>query len=483
MDALAGQVGGGAGPQDEAPVGALGQQQLPAGLGEPAALLAARYPPRNPLHHCLGGPLPLRHHPGVGVVEPVIVIAPLAPAGGGGAAHLQGRTGGQHPAQMDETHPCGGAAAEEFGQEARPLEPPVAEQLRIEGSHQQRVPLHGLSQGRKLGGTALQVGLGMGGHPQLGRSGVVGLLVVEGADPGGDPVELQAQGPAAADPGGLQLLLGQIPAQVAVEFPVGPITRIAPAGTPHRQGRLAVAAEEGHPTWRTDRGVHPVAGPRQGMEQPVAIQEAVTQAAAGHGPVEALVIGAFRQPDAQGALPQQALVLPHRRDQLGMDRLGGVPQQRQVAVGGGAGDQIQHPRLLQAAEAGQKVAAAAEELLRHTGQLGLQGRSGVLEGRGGLDQELAALLQPGQEAAVQGPVAQQAEQGGGEAEGEARLAGRIEGSRLEHLHQGEVALLQRLEVPVLLKGAGLSRTDVGKMGVENQGQIACGHGSHAFRAL
>ena len=34
-------------------------------------------------------------------------------------------------------------------------------------------------------------------------------------------------------------------------------------------------------------------------------------------------------------------------------------QQRQVAVGGGAGEEIQHPRLLQALEARQQVAVAA----------------------------------------------------------------------------------------------------------------------------
>ena len=59
-------------------------------------------------------------------------------------------------------------------------------------------------------------------------------------------------------------------------------------------------------------------------ERAMAIEEAVAETAAGHQTVEALVVSALRQPDPEGPLPQQPLVLPHGRHQLGVHRLRGV---------------------------------------------------------------------------------------------------------------------------------------------------------------
>lgn len=60
--------------------------------------------------------------------------------------------------------------------------------------------------------------------------------------------------------------------------------------------------------------------------------------------------------------------------------------------------------------------------------------------------------------------------------------GTVGGAGFEHLQQGQVAFQQGLEVPVLLQGAGLTGAHVGEMGVEDQGQIACGHG-HPLQGL
>ena len=211
----------------------------------------------------------------------------------------------------------------------------------------------------------------------------------------------------------------------------------------------------------------------------MAIEQAVAEAAAGHQPVEALVVGALRQPDAEGPLPQQPLVLPYGRHQLGMHRLRCVAQEGQVAVGGGTADQIKHAGLLKGPETGQQVAAAGAELVGCGLKLAREIGGGSSEVGICFGQQLAALLKPGQETPVQLGVAQQRQQRGGEPESEPGLRGRVGGGVLQHLHQGQVALLQGLEVPVFLKGAGLPGADVGKMGVENQGQIAGGHGSSA----
>ena len=114
----------------------------------------------------------------------------------------------------------------------------------------------------------------------LGCDGwLVGLFLLERAALGRDPVQFQPQGPAAADAVAGEFGFGQVPAQVTVEFPVGAVAWIALAGAPHRQGGAAVAAEEGRPRRRADRRKHPIAGAGQGMQQPVAIEHRIAQAA------------------------------------------------------------------------------------------------------------------------------------------------------------------------------------------------------------
>ena len=171
-------------------------------------------------------------------------------------------------------------------------------------------------------------------------------------------MQFQAKGATAADSVLGQLGLGQIPAQVAVKFPVGPVARIALAGTPDRQGRIAVAAEKSHSRWAADRCINAIAGTGYGVKKAVGVQHAVAQAVLDEDLIQTLVVGAFRQPNAQGRLADQTFVFPHGGDQLGPDGLRAFPQQGQVAVGGGAGDQIQHPQALQAPKAWQQFCLA-----------------------------------------------------------------------------------------------------------------------------
>lgn len=327
--------------------------------------------------------------------------------------------------------------------------------------------------------SALEVGGSMLSHPSLGRGGIVGLLVVEGAALGGDAVELEAEGAPASHPQGLQVVLRQIPAQIPVEFPIGPIPWIALAGAPHRQGGGTVAAKEGHPGRRTDRGIDPIARPWLSMEQAMAIQEAVAQATGHQLLVQPFVVGAFREPDPERPLPQEPLMLPHGGEKLGPHGFGRVAQEGEIAVGGGTGDQIEHPRLLQQAKACQQLAAASLPIAGHRLQFLRQSGSGVEEFAGGLGQELKPHLQPGEEPPIQGFVTQEGEKGWREAKGEARPLGWIGLGGLQGAQKGDVALLKRLEIPILFEGPWLPRADVRKMGVEHQGQSTCGHGDPA----
>ena len=61
--------------------------------------------------------------------------------------------------------------------------------------------------------------------------------------------------------------------------------------------------------------------------------------------------------------------------------------------------------------------------------------------RRSLFQQGQAQLQPGQEAGVEVGISQQREQGGGEAQGDPRLLLAIRSGGLQHLQQGQIALL------------------------------------------
>jgi hypothetical protein len=101
------------------------------------------------------------------------------------------------------------------------------------------------------------------------------------------------------------------------------------------------------------------------VQQAVAIEHRVAQARIHQLLVEPLVVGAFRQPDAQRSLAQLAFVFAHSIEQLGAHRLRHLAQEGQVAVGGAAGDQVHHALLLQLAEAGHQLALVVQPLLHH----------------------------------------------------------------------------------------------------------------------
>ena len=106
-------------------------------------------------------------------------------------------------------------------------------------------------------------------------------------------MQLQAERPRLGQSQRGQLLEGQIPAQIAMEFPVVRVAGIAILGGPHRQGRFAVAAEEGDAVPAADRCVDPVARPRPAMQQPMGIKHRIAKPGVAHPVIQAFVVGAF----------------------------------------------------------------------------------------------------------------------------------------------------------------------------------------------
>jgi hypothetical protein len=148
---------------------------------------------------------------------------------------------------MGELQFAAWSLAEELTKEAGALKPPVAEELRIKGGHEEGGALDGTGEAMELLHPTLQVGGGVLLEANLGLSGVIGLLVLQGAALGRHPMELEPEGAPGADAELLEPFFGKIPAEVAMKFPIGPIPWIPLAGAPNGQGGATVPGEEGHP--------------------------------------------------------------------------------------------------------------------------------------------------------------------------------------------------------------------------------------------
>ena len=384
----------------------MGQQQFAARLLQPVPGLLAADSAADPIHHRPRGPVPLGDHPGIALVEPIGVVAPLPPAGGGRLAELKRIASAEGLPQGGQTHPLTRRLLEQLRQELGTFKPPMAKELRIKGGDQERSTFHRAAEVLQLLRPARQEVLGIALHGGGGLRRVVGLLGLEAALPAGDAMELEPKGARAGDAALLELLLGEIPAQIAVEFAVAGIAGVALPGTPDGQGRFAIPAEKGHPAGTADRCIDPIAGPRLSMQQAVGIEDRVAQPAADQQPIQPLVVGAFRKPDPQGPHPQQAFVLPHGRQQLRPHGFGAVPQQWQIAVGGTAGQQVEDPLLLQRLKARQHITLRLLPGLLGPLELQPEAGRGCRMVLGCLAQELLADLQPGDKALTEDLVAQ-----------------------------------------------------------------------------
>ena len=106
-------------------------------------------------------------------------------------------------------------------------------------------------------------------------------------------MQFQAERPRLGESQRCQLLEGKIPAQIAMEFPVMRVARVAILGGPDRQSRLAVASEERDAVAAADRCVDAVARPRPAMQQSMGIQHRIAKAGVAHPVIQAFVVSAF----------------------------------------------------------------------------------------------------------------------------------------------------------------------------------------------
>ena len=91
------------------------------------------------------------------------------------------------------------------------------------------------------------------------------------------------------------------------------------------------------------------------------IKDGVTQASVSQLLVKPFVVGAFRQPNAPWRFTNEALVFAHGCAQLALNSGGGISQQRQITMGGAAGQQVEHPLALQLDKVLEHITATTAE--------------------------------------------------------------------------------------------------------------------------
>ena len=211
------------------------------------------------------------------------------------------------------------------------------------------------------------------------------------------------------------------------------------------------------------------------MQQAMAIQHGVAQACITHPLVQALVVGAFRQPDAEWSLADESLMFTHSGAELPPHRFRMLPQQREVAVRCSAGEQIDDFAALQGCKPSDQICVAGFPSLQMTLHGDRQVVHGVPQPRISFRQQVQSRLDPGREAPLQISIRKKRQQGWREPDRDLRRSVRVCSSVFKTLKQGEVALDQGLEEPVLLQRARLCRSHVGQVSVQNKGDRSLAH--------
>ena len=162
--------------------------------------------------------------------------------------------------------------AEQKVEPFRPLEPPVTEQLGVVRRDGDRRPVHHRGEPLRLLLAVEHEVAGMARGTLHGGRPVVDLLVIRLA---GDPVILDARVDALAVHMDVwaDVIIIQVPADIAVVIAIGRVAGIAFFGAPYLLRRFEVARKCGDAGGAEDGGVQAVARPRIGIEQSMRFRE------------------------------------------------------------------------------------------------------------------------------------------------------------------------------------------------------------------
>src|SRR5579883_307341 len=327
--------------EDERPVARLQQEQLAHHLVERLSAPTGRseMAPDEPLRvarrvvHVAPRPRRLRPHPH-------LAVAAGPPRAGARRRLDAGGVPDEVLPERDRLELAVGLreAPEDGLEEERPLEPPVAVELRVvrrddDGGHR-----HARGERARLSRPTAHEVLSVLPRAFGGDARLIGLLVGARA---GDAKVLEAGHQARSVAGDLahELGLRQVEADVPVEVAIVRVARVSDVARPHLPARLDVPREEGDAVRARDGRVHAERRPGARVQQAVRVEDREADAGARDLVVEARVVGALREPGPGRRAPDDALESADAELELGADPLGRPGRQaRQVAMRGRAGE-------------------------------------------------------------------------------------------------------------------------------------------------
>ena len=287
----------------------------------------------------------------------------------------------------------------------------------------------------------------------------VGLLVREVRAAAADSVVLDPEVlPLPVGQEVLEVRKRQLPADVLVELAVVEVAWVARLGAPDLARGLHVAPEEHDAPGRQDRRVHPAAGPRVRVRQAVRLEEAEADARFTQVHLVARHVAALRQPDADGVAAEAAVVVLRGDVHLSPHGLRDRVHQREEAVRGAARDHLElagvgvlaeRPEDVRAVDLAEDPAHVRELVQVEPGEL-VQPRLLAL---GALDLAPRELDEP-----VHVPLVARDQELVRHHRDERRrqrhrqpVLDSVLQQAVEHAHDRDVGLAQRLEEPVLLE--------------------------------
>ena len=228
-----------------------------------------------------------------------------------------------------------------------------------------------------------------------------------------------------------------------------------------------------------------VLGPRLGVEQAVGVEKEILDAEFLQQAVDAGLVAALRQPDAARAAPEDARMRAHRHGQLGIEAFLVHREQRQIAVGGAAGEDVELARLQEPAERACHVEpvlldeAPAQARVQVAVELHHRQKIRVVAGAGALARErLEPLVEVAHVAAGEQRIGHHRQQRRRERHRHAERNA-VARELLEDVEQRQIGFGERLEVPVLFEEAVVLRVaHERQVRVQDEREVTFGvHGS------
>jgi hypothetical protein len=273
-------------------------------------------------------------------------------------------------------------------------------------------------------------------------------------------------------------------AEVAVEFSVDGVAGVSGVGAPDLLAGFGVAAEDGDAVGGAARLEDGVGGGGVAVIKAMGFEDGPLDAGVAKHGVELGGVGALGKPEAGGIAVETVAVGLDADLDMGVRHFGRVKVEREDGVGGGGGSDFEDAKFLEVTEGVEEVAAVVigeevfdllEAIAVKTGETAAPG---LAEGAVAADVvfgEEDGALEVIDEATLEEGVAEHGAESRGEGAGDLEIGDAVVFEPGEDVEERDVGFGEGFEEPVFFEETRvLGVTDVGEMGVEDEGEVAGG---------